>query len=197
MTDPDELAREGDIAIRRMRDEPVDYAQLVQWRSEPHVAELWDVDEPPLTYERAIEKYGPRTRGASPTTSCFIQLSDRPVGYIQCYPWSAYRSEADALGVLEDPNAWGIDVFLGEADLLSTGTGSRAISLMMRFLFAERDASLVALVTFVGNHRAIRAYEKCGFRKVRVVKDTETIGGEYPDCWLMVAARPSGIMAPP
>ena len=69
--------------------------------------------------------------------------------------------------------------------------------MMLRFLFALRDASLVALVTFVGNRRAIRAYEKCGFHKVRIVKDTETIGGEYPDCWLMVAERPSGIMHGP
>ena len=180
MTDGDELAREGDISIRRMHDDPADYTLMVRWRREPHVAELWDADDRPFTYERAMEKYGPRTRGESPTTSCFIQLDGRPVGYIQCYPWSAYRSEADALSVPEDPDAWGIDVFLGEADLLSTGTGSRAISLILRFLFAERGASVVALVTHVWNHRAIRAYEKCGFHKVRVVKDTETIGGEYP-----------------
>ena len=38
LTDPDELAREGDLAIRRMRDDPADYDLFVRWRNEPHVA---------------------------------------------------------------------------------------------------------------------------------------------------------------
>ena len=45
----DTLAREGDLAIRRLRDDDGDLALLVRWRAMPHVREWWDPDEPPPT----------------------------------------------------------------------------------------------------------------------------------------------------
>ena len=37
----------------------------------------------------------------------------------------------------------------------------------------------------VDNVRAVRAYEKAGFVKVRVLPDHETLDGEPRDSWLM------------
>src|SRR5512141_1541843 len=40
------LATDGDLAIRRLRDDDADYALLVRWRATPHVREWWDPDDP-------------------------------------------------------------------------------------------------------------------------------------------------------
>ena len=99
MTGPDEIARDGDVAIRPMRDEPGDYGLFVRWRNEPHVAEWWNTDDDPMpmTLEHVGAEYGP---GADAwVTRCFITVADRPVGYVQFYPWSAALDEAREMGV--------------------------------------------------------------------------------------------------
>ncbi len=75
-------------------------------------------------------------------------------------------------------DAFGLDIFIGEPELVGVGLGSRAVDLVCRHLFEERGASAVMLATEVINHRAQRAYEKAGFRKVAQVLDTDMRGGE-------------------
>ena len=50
-----------------------------------------------------------------------------------------------------------------------------------------RRASKVILDPHIGNVRAIRCYEKCGFRKVKLLSLHELHEGEYRDSWLMEA----------
>jgi len=40
------------------------------------------------------------------------------------------------------------------------------------------------------NLRAIRAYEKAGFRKVKIIPGYEPHEGKIPNAWLMVCDRP-------
>jgi aminoglycoside 6'-N-acetyltransferase len=192
MTAPDELARDGELAIRRMRDEPSDCTLVVRWRNEPHVAEWMttDDDPTPTTPEQVVEKYGPRTEGASWVTSCIISLGDRPVGYVQFYPWDAEAEAAAELGIPVIAGSFGLDIFIGEPDVIDRGVGSRVVALLARHLFEVRDATAIALLTPVGNSRAHRAYEKAGFRKVRQTLDTDVVNGERRMSWLMVLDRP-------
>ncbi len=192
MPDPDELTRDGDLAIRRMRDELSDYALFVRWRNEPHVAEWWttDDDPTPTTPERVAEKYGPRTEDAFWVTSCIFSLGDRPVGYVQFYPWDAEAEAAAEMGVPTVEGSFGLDIFIGEPDVIDRGVGSRVVSLLSRHLFEARDATAIALVTPVDNSRAQRAYEKAGFRKVKQTLDTDVVNGERRMSWLMVLERP-------
>jgi aminoglycoside 6'-N-acetyltransferase len=37
----------------------------------------------------------------------------------------------------------------------------------------------------VSNERAIHCYEKCGFQKVKVLKEHELHEGVLEDCWMM------------
>jgi aminoglycoside 6'-N-acetyltransferase len=192
MIEPDELAREGDVAIRRMRDEPADYALFVRWRNEPHVAEWWttDDDPTPISPEHVVENYGPRTEDASWVTSCIISLGERAVGYVQFYPWDSETDAAEEMGVPVIPGSFGLDIFIGEPDVIDRGVGSRVVALLARHLFDTRDATAIALLTPVGNARAHRAYEKAGFRKVKQTLDTDVVDGERRMSWLMVLKRP-------
>jgi len=170
-----------------MRDDQSDHALLVRWRNAPHVARWWSTDDEPspITLEHVVETYGPRTDPGSDSTSCVIELDERPIGYIQFYRWGSFAEVARAMGMEVRRDAFGIDVFVGEPDLIGRGIGSRAVDLLTRHLFDVRGASQVAIVTALDNRVAQRAYEKAGFHKVGQVMDTDVRDGERVRSWLM------------
>jgi RimJ/RimL family protein N-acetyltransferase len=180
---------DGDLTIRPMRDDPEEFNLLVRWRAEPHVHEWWDPDDPVPTMEEVIEHYGPAVRGEEPTTACVFELDGRPAGYVQFYPWLPYLQEEPSIDIRPDERTFGLDIHIGEPDLIEQGLGTRVVELVCRYLENDLGVSWVALITEVANHRAQRAYEKAGFRKVRQVLDTDTRGGQRAVCWLMERRR--------
>lgn len=189
-----ELCRDGDLSIRRMRDDRADYDLIVRWRNEPHVAEWWSTDDDPTptTFDRVVGEFGPRTADAAWSIDCIISVGDRPIGFTQFYPWSAAADEAREMGVPDVDGSYGLDIFIGDPDMVGRGIGSRAVALLSRHLFDAHGATAVALLTPVGNVRAHRAYEKAGFRKVKQTLDTDVVNGERRMSWLMVLERPLG-----
>jgi aminoglycoside 6'-N-acetyltransferase len=83
---------------------------------------------------------------------------------------------------------YGIDEYIGEVSGWNRGLGTRAISLLLRYLFQAKGARKVILDPHVTNLRAIRCYEKCGFRKVKILQVHEMHGGVFRDAWLMKAS---------
>jgi aminoglycoside 6'-N-acetyltransferase len=174
-----------------MRDEQEEYERMARWRNQPHVREWWDPDEPPLSVEGARSEYGPDTQAGTPTVACVIEQDDQPVGFLQFYRWSAYADEAQTIGIPFDEDTWGLDVFVGEPARSGQGLGSAAVDLLCRHLFEQRGASAVALVAARDNARALRAYEKAGFRRGASVLDLDTRNGQRVESWLMVRRRES------
>jgi RimJ/RimL family protein N-acetyltransferase len=186
---PDEtIAAEDDLRIRRMRDDDDDYPRMVRWRNAPHVREWWDPDEPPLTLDEARRTYAPNEESA---VSGVIELDGRPIGYVQVYPWDEEPDAIDAIGLPSIPGAWGLDIFLGEPDVLDRGLGSRAVDLLCRHLLEDRGATAVMIVAAVDNARALRSYEKAGFVRRARVLDTDTRGGRRVESWALVRNGPS------
>jgi aminoglycoside 6'-N-acetyltransferase len=181
----------GDLLIRRLRDDPFDYELIVRWRNEPHVREWWDPDDPPMTLASAIGEYGANTREGAPTTACIIERNGSPIGFLQFYRWSDEPSDSEVLGISLDQDAWGLDLFIGEPSQVGQEVGPRAIDMLCRFLFEERGASSVALVAAQDNARALRAYEKAGFRRVQAALDTDVKDGQRVWSWLLVHDGPA------
>lgn len=175
-----------------MRDAPEDDELFVRWRNEPHVAEWWNTDDDPvpMTLEHAEAEHGPDADAW--VTRCMITVADRPVGYVQFYPWSEAADEAREMGVPDPDTSYGLDIFIGEPDMVGRGVGATVVALVARHVFETEGAGSVALLTPVGNDRAHRAYEKAGFRKVRRTLDTDVVDGERRMSWLMVLDRPLG-----
>ncbi len=189
--DKELLTSNQDLAIRRMRDDDEDYALMVGWRNLPHVRRWWDPDLPSMTLELAKEEYGPDTLPDAPSTACIVELEARPVGFIQFYRWSSFADDALEVGIPFDGSTYGIDVFIGDEALVGRGLGTRIVGLLSDYLLDELGGSSVALTTDLENARAIRCYEKAGFRKVKQVLDTDTWQGERTISWLMVKELPS------
>ncbi|MET0510654.1 MAG: GNAT family protein [Thermoleophilaceae bacterium] len=79
-----------------------------------------------------------------------------------------------------------VDIFLGP-DHQGRGLGGEAMRAMLRHLIEERGHHRVTLSTAPGNSRAIRSYEKVGFRRVGVMRKASLgrVSGEWEDELLM------------
>ena len=141
-----------------------DLPLLHEWLGRPHVAQWWE-GVPSLAEVEA--DFVPLMNDRS-TTRAYVVLGDgRPIGYIQSYV---------ALGSGEgwwpdevDPGVRGIDQFLANVEDLGRGLGTAMIKAFITRLFADPDVSHIQTDPSPANARAIRCYEKAGFRPVRVV----------------------------
>ena len=143
-----------------------DVPLVVQWLREPHVAEWWPWDgSMPGELERGLR---------APWMRYFLlTLDGAPFAFLQAYDiWREHAcageyEDAAAEGPYDDqpPGTVGIDQFIGPADLVSRGHGSSAIRKLVDHLLAE-GAPRVVTDPDPANPRAIRAYEKAGFRRL-------------------------------
>ncbi len=53
------------------------------------------------------------------------------------------------------------------------------------YILSEIGAEAIAMDPKVNNERAIKCYEKCGFKKVKILKEHELHEGVLEDCWMM------------
>ena len=182
------LIHDGDLSIRLMRDELADYQIMSKWLSDPRVLEFYEGRDQPLPLDQIQSQYAPRIRGEEDVTPCLIILQSAPIGYIQFY--LVNEESRNSYGLPPDyalGSVYGIDQFIGEVSCWNRGLGTRSISLLLRYLFQTKSASKVILDPHVTNVRAIRCYEKCGFRKVKVLTAHELHEGILRDSWLMEA----------
>ena len=93
-----------------------------------------------------------------------VALDGRPFAYIQCYALSTWNQ---GFG-MQPPSTRGIDQFIGEADMIGRGHGSRFIR---QFADDRLKQGIPRIVTdpHPENVRAVRAYEKAGFARERIV----------------------------
>ena len=184
-----QLASSDQLLIREMEDSDKEYALLLKWLANPSVNE-WYENRAGLTLDAIRTKYRPRVVGESHVRAAIIERQHKPIGYLQYYETQKekYRLKEP---VLEEPNVWAMDIFIGEPSLFGKGLGSASLELMLRFLFDQKGAKKVIIDPDVRNERAIRAYEKAGFRKLKRLKHWETHLGEPTDAWLMVCEKPN------
>jgi aminoglycoside 6'-N-acetyltransferase len=129
-----------------------------RWLAMPHVAQWWgepdeqfDIVSGDLVHP-AMDQFIVATRNA-------------PFAYIQSYDpddWGAHPFGVQPHG------ARGVDQFIGEAHMVDRGHGSAFIRAFIERLLAA-GAPRVVTDPDPANGRAVRAYEKAGFRKDRMV----------------------------
>jgi len=135
-----------------------DLPMIKRWLAEPHVSQWWgdpaeqyelvsgDLDEP------AMDQY-------------IVSADGRDFGYLQCYDLTAWNS-----GFGEQPKGTrGIDLFIGEADMIERGHGSAMIRAFVDERL-KRGAPRVVTDPDPENLRALRAYETAGFARVGMVE---------------------------
>jgi aminoglycoside 6'-N-acetyltransferase len=140
-----------------------DLPKIKHWLALPHVREWWG--DPAEQYALVSGDLN------EPAMDQFIvSVGGSDFGYIQCYDLTAWNS-----GFGEHPKGTrGIDLFIGEPGMIERGHGS---GLIRAFVDDRLAQGLPRIVTDPDpeNPRAIRAYEKAGFARDRLVDTPDGI----------------------
>jgi aminoglycoside 6'-N-acetyltransferase len=135
-----------------------DLPMIRRWLATPQVARWWgDPDEQFALVSEDLDH---------PSMDQFVVATDsRPFAYLQCYDPAAWP---DTVFAAYREGTRGIDQFIGEPDMMDRGHGS---ALVRNFVDELLKMGTPAVVTDPdpANLRAVRAYEKAGFQKVRLV----------------------------
>jgi RimJ/RimL family protein N-acetyltransferase len=142
---------------------PEHYPVLRSWLETPHMREWWgDPDEELGLIRDMVE-------GRDTTRPFLITLDGKPVGYIQYWFIGHHQNETwinDHPWLEELPaETVGVDLSIGDPALLSQGLGSEALR---RFVVMLRELGHHSIIIDPdpANLRAVRAYEKAGFRPI-------------------------------
>jgi RimJ/RimL family protein N-acetyltransferase len=154
------------IGFRRLRN--ADLHLMHRWLHTPHVARWYGE---PGTLEEVSEEYSAYIEGREQVEPYLILYNDRPVGYIQSYRVSG-DEEYERLVDIED--SAGIDLFIGEEDLLYKGLGPLVIRCFIEeTVFADESIGACIIDPDPENTAAIRAYEKVGFEYFKTAETSE------------------------
>jgi aminoglycoside 6'-N-acetyltransferase len=135
-----------------------DLPLVKRWLAEPHVAQWWgdpseqydlvsgDLDEP------AMDQF-------------IVSAGSNDFGYLQCYDLTAWNSGFGA----HPRGTRGIDQFIGEPDMIGPGHGSAFIRAFVDERLRNGAPRIVTDPDPV-NTRAVRAYQKAGFKKAGMVE---------------------------
>ena len=146
------MPHDGTISFRPLREG--DLELMARWLQMPHVAMWWQ------RAERQVEQM--RSHLDDPTVSPFVVLLDEePIGYIQLCDLDGERDREPALAG-QPAGTFGIDQFIGPAEMIGKGLGTRLVSAMAERAL-NKDAKRVLVDPHPDNAAAIRAYEKAGF----------------------------------
>jgi aminoglycoside 6'-N-acetyltransferase len=80
---------------------------------------------------------------------------------------------------------YGIDIFIGETNYWNMGIGTKLLQAVIQYLFDFEKADAIFIDPQTWNRRAIRCYEKCGFKPIGMIEKRELQDGEYKDSLIM------------
>jgi aminoglycoside 6'-N-acetyltransferase len=131
-----------------------DVAALSRILSEPSVLEWWVESEPP-------DEIAAKLLGESYAVLLVVDVDGAVAGGIE------YTEENEP-----QYRHAGIDIYLGE-EFTGRGVGAEAVRLLVDYLIDQRGHHRITIDPALANLRAIRCYEKVGFRPVGVMRGYE------------------------
>ena len=175
-----EIIKEKEISIRLLNEQ--DKNLLLKWLTDERVLNFWEGKSAVFDLDRITEDfYGEENVEVIRT---IIEYQGQVIGYLQMYKLDnealeeySYQSTNKVI--------YGIDQFIGEPEYWDKGIGTKFMKLVLQYLTNSKGAEIVILDPHADNPRAIRCYEKVGFKKIKFLPKHELHDGEMVDCYLM------------
>jgi len=111
-----------------------------------------------------------------------IEADGVPVGYAHAVDATAWGEE---LPQDLPAGTWDLDLFIASEEHRGKGVGQAALAELKQEVFSTTLAAAVCVFPSIRNERAVRAYEKAGFRWQRIWNDPQ-----MGPSWFMLAERP-------
>jgi len=155
------------VSLRRIREE--DYPQFLEWYSDPEILRYSERGPAvPLTQKGLEKMLGSGVSGEEVWFA--VETRDGTlIGDIGLNPIDQKNRLAQLVITIGDKNRWG------------QGYGTDAAMVILRIGFNELNLHRVELSTFAFNERAIRLYQRCGFRREGVRRECLFRNGQYHD----------------
>lgn len=178
------LYKTGEITVRNIEIE--DERLLVKWLSDAVVLEYYEGRDNPHDLEMVRDHF----YGDDDEARCIFEYHEKPIGYIQFYQLDEEgKREYEIQDAQPNERIYGMDQFIGESEYWNKGIGEKLVKSMIHHLIHHEKADRIVMDPQTWNLRAIACYEKCGFKKVKVLKEHEKHEGELRDCWLIAYSR--------
>lgn len=163
--------------VRFTMEEPETVAKAqVRWQRDTEYHRLADSDPVHLFSEKGIKEwFQKRTEDPQPERYFFLirtLAEDKLIGSLGVWADLIHREAWVGLGI-------------GEREYWSKGYGTDMMKLCQRYVFCELGMERLSLGLHEYNARALRSYEKCGFRlEGRTRKDLMREGRRYDSLWM-------------
>lgn len=170
----------GSVGIRTLKDE--DFPLMLKWLTDDRVLQFYGGRDKKYTLETLKEHY--TEPWEDEVIRVIIEYNGQPIGYGQIY--KMYDELYDDYHYPRSNEiVYGMDQFIGEVEYWSKGIGTKYTKMIFDFLKKERKADAVILDPHQDNPRAIRMYQKAGFRIIEDLPEHELHEGKKNDCYLM------------
>ena len=176
------LFQHGRLHVRKLEEHDKHF--LVKWLSDPDILQYYEGRDTAFNHDKVTEKFFNRQ---DETVRCLVLFAGNPIGYFQYYPLG--ENEVQEWYDGEPGVYYGMDQFIGEPVYWNRGIGTLLIRAACEYLTKRLHADKIAMDPQSWNKRAIKSYENCGFKKVKLLPDHEWHEGKYRDCWLMEYMR--------
>jgi aminoglycoside 6'-N-acetyltransferase len=153
-----------------------DWPMLRAWLRLPEIVAWWG---PASAAEAEITL----AMGSASALCRIIEADGSAIGYAHAVDAALWD---DGLPVELPPGTWDLDLFIASADHRGQGYGGEAVRLLIDEVFSTTLAVAVSVFASIRNERAVRAYERAGFRWRRIRHDA-VAGPE----WMMLLERPA------
>jgi RimJ/RimL family protein N-acetyltransferase len=134
-----------------------DFPLLLEWLSKEHVKKWWDDGDD--TLEKVAAHYGKNDDIERFVLCETNRAKEKPAGYFQYY--------------FEEDGIIGIDQFIGEEDYLNRGVGEGVIKMFVEMIARRHRPAQIILDPSPENKRAVRCYEKVGFKHYRTRQNSD------------------------
>jgi RimJ/RimL family protein N-acetyltransferase len=143
---------------------------LHRWMHSPHAERWWGRER---SLGEVIAEYSAHITGRVPIYPFMVWYDAAPIGLVE---WVRFGDFPELMKVyqLDDPDAVGCDVLIGEECFAHHGLGGPMVTRFLRdFPFRNPKHNACYIDPEKENLIAIRAYEKAGFRFVRDATDED------------------------
>ena len=184
------IFEKGLMRVSSLMDESKDYLLFLSWLSDLDVCQYYEGRTKPFTYEMVLEKFQERAKGIDPVVVGIVEWESKAIGFVQYYKTEPGEyHEEDVVDMAKYHNSYGMDIVIGDKSYWNKGLGTKVLRELCDYLFTKEQADIIFIAPQTWNERAIRTYEKVGFKKMKIIKNMELHDDEYKDGILMIKER--------
>lgn len=152
--------------------EEMHFPLIHKWFNSPHIQAYYSLRD--WTIEEIRQKLTPYIKGVGEMKCYIVSVKRNPIGYVQSYPVKFHPWENQDLANDVIQESAGIDLFIGEKELVGKGLGCDVLDAFLehhiwpyyRYCLADPN---------IYNEASMRLFKKCGFREHTRIKTQDAL----------------------